>query len=158
MHNLIQEISQKINNHLLKKGYLEVVDDSPVVGVTDPLFDSTEDLHLPAQAASVAHKIAFGERAGQPVRRLRSETSLWPSESRYEFNSDGCVSLGGYSVHAATAVKADERERLEKLVRYMARPAIADERICLVSQTELRLRLKTPWKDGTHSLQAGRPR
>jgi hypothetical protein len=59
----------------------------------------------------------------------------------------------GYSVHAATAVKAHERERLEKLVRYMARPAIADDRIQLVSQSELRLRLKTPWKDGTHSLQ-----
>ena len=95
---LIEEISQKINNHLLKKGYLEPVDDNPVVGVTDPLFDSSEDLHLPAPAASVAYKIAFGERAGHPVRRLKSQTSLWPSESRYEFNSDGRVSLGGYSL------------------------------------------------------------
>ena len=43
------------------------------------------------------------------------------SETRYEIKSDGCVSLGGYSAHAATAVKAHERERLEKLVRYMAR-------------------------------------
>jgi Putative transposase len=60
--------------------------------------------------------------------------------------------VGGYSVHAATAVKAHERERLELLVRYMARPALADERISIISENEIQLRLKTPWKDGTHSL------
>jgi ribosomal protein S27AE len=60
MLRLIHEISQKINSHLIKKCYLEVIEDTPVVGVTDSLFDNTEDLHLPAQAASVAHKIAFG--------------------------------------------------------------------------------------------------
>ena len=32
----------------------------------------------PAQAASVAHRIAFGPNTGQPVRRLKSQTSLWP--------------------------------------------------------------------------------
>jgi hypothetical protein len=50
-------------------------------------------------------------------------------------------------------VKAHERDRLEKLVRYMARPAIADERVSIVSEDDIRLRLKTPWKDGTHSLE-----
>ena len=44
------------------------------------------------------------------------------------------------------------RERLETLVRYMARPALADERISIISEKEIQLRLKTPWKDGTHSL------
>jgi hypothetical protein len=34
----------------------------------------------------------------------------------------------------------------------MARPALADERISIISEKEIQLRLKTPWKDGTHSL------
>jgi hypothetical protein len=44
-------------------------------------------------------------------------------------------------VHAETAIKAHERERLEKLVRYMARPAISDERviICRISTNEIHL-------------------
>ena len=149
---LTQNISLMINIYLIKKGYLEVLDDISFVGNTDSLFESDEDLHLPSQAASVSHQIAFGERAGQPVRRLKSQASLWPSETRYEIKSDGCVSLGGYSVHAATAVKAHERERLEKLVRYMSRPALADERISIISENEIQLRLKTPWKYCTHSL------
>ena len=33
--------------------------------------------------------------------------------------------------HAETAIKSHERERLEKLVRYMARPAISDERLII---------------------------
>ena len=73
--SFVQRISKKINNNLLKKGYLEVVDDTPVVGVTDSLFDSTEVLHLPAQAASVAHKIAFGERAKE--KGLKNWYATW---------------------------------------------------------------------------------
>ena len=34
----------------------------------------------------------------------------------------------------------------------MSRPALADERISIISENEIQLRLKTPWKDGTHSL------
>jgi hypothetical protein len=51
-----------------------------------------------AQAASVAHRIAFGPNAGQPVRRLKTQTSLWPSEQNFKSNSTACVSAGGYSV------------------------------------------------------------
>ena len=50
------------------------------------------------QAASVAHRIAFGPNVGQPVRRLKSQTSLWPSEQNFKSNRTACVSAGGYSV------------------------------------------------------------
>jgi hypothetical protein len=59
---------------------------------------------------------------------------------------------GGYSVHAETAIKAHERERLEKLVRYMARPAISDERVIIEGPESIRIKLKSAWADGTHSL------
>jgi hypothetical protein len=55
-------------------------------------------------------------------------------------------------VHAATAIKSHERDRLERLVRYMARPAISDERVSVVDENTIRLRLKTAWRDGTESL------
>ena len=55
-------------------------------------------------------------------------------------------------MHAATSIKSHERDRLERLVRYMARPAISDERVTAVDDNTLRLRLKTPWRDGTESL------
>ena len=40
-----------------------------------------------------------------------------------------CASLGGFSLHANTAVEADEKDRLEKLCRYVARPPIAEMRL-----------------------------
>ncbi len=46
------------------------------------------------------------------------------------------------------------RDRLERLVRNMARPAIADERISMQSNGDIKLKLKTPWRDGTESLVA----
>jgi hypothetical protein len=49
-------------------------------------------------------------------------------------------------------VKAHERERLERLVRYMARPPIGDERIEILDSGEVRLALKTAWRDGTTHL------
>ena len=84
IRNLAGNIATKINNLLTKKGYLEKVEDMVLVGNTDDIFsdssqNSFEDIHLPAQAASVAHRIAFGPNAGQPIRRLKTQTSLWPS-------------------------------------------------------------------------------
>jgi hypothetical protein len=150
---LAVDIAKRINNHLLKKGYLEKQEDLMLQGNTEEIFAETSDqLHLPAQAASVANRIAFGPNAGQPVRRLKLGNRLWPSEADVEVSSTACVSVGGYSVHAATAIKADERDRLEKLVRYMARPAIADERLSVTSDDSIQLKLKTPWKDGTEYL------
>ena len=124
-----------------------------LVGNTEDLFAANaDDLHLPAQAASAAHRIAFGENAGKPVRRLRSSQALWPSEDDVEVSSTACVNVGGYSLHAATAVKSSERDRLEKLVRYMARPAIAEDRLAILPNGDIKLKLKTPWRDKTEYL------
>jgi hypothetical protein len=117
---LAADIAKRINKHLVKKGFLEEHEDLMLVGNTEDLFaTNADDLHLPAQAASASHRIAFGENAGKPVRRLRSSQALWPSEDDVEVSSHACIEVGGYSVHAATAVKSNERDRLEKLVRYM---------------------------------------
>ena len=151
------QIFTKIDNLLIKKGYLEKVEDMVLVGNTYWIFSESgqhfnEDIHLPAQAASVTHRIAFGPNAGQPVRRLKTQTSLWPSEQIFKSSSTACVTAGGYSVHAETAIKAHERERLEKLVRYMAGPAISDERVIIEGPQSIRVKLKSRWTDGTESL------
>ena len=49
-------------------------------------------------------------------------------------------------------MKSHERERMENLVRYMARPAIAEERLALLPDGSIRLQLKTSWRDGTQFL------
>jgi hypothetical protein len=150
---LATDIAKRVNNVLIRKGYLERRDDLTLLANTEELFsNSSDELHLPAQAASVGNRIAFGPSAGQPVRRLRLGNRPWPAEDDVEVSSTACVNVGGYSVHAATAIKAHERDRLEKLVRYMARPAIADDRLSLTADNSIKLRLKNQWRDGTESI------
>jgi hypothetical protein len=56
---------------------------------------------------------------------------------------------GGLSLHAAVAVPARDRRRLERLCRYVARPPLANGRLEERPDGRLALRLKTRWRDGT---------
>ena len=55
----------------------------------------------------------------------------------------------GFSVHANVSVEARDRLRLERLMRYAARPAVATDRLSEFSDGRLHYRLKRPWRDGT---------
>jgi hypothetical protein len=47
------------------------------------------------------------------------------------------------------ATKAHERDKLERLCRYIARPAVSEKRLSLTAQGKVRYELKTPYRDGT---------
>ena len=62
----------------------------------------------------------------------------------------------GFDVHAWTRVPAGDRERLERLCRYILRPPIANDRLRELPDGRYQLRLKRPWSDGTtHLVFAG---
>jgi hypothetical protein len=49
------------------------------------------------------------------------------------------------------ALAAQVRDQLERLCRYVARPAVAERRLSISSQDRVRYELKTRWKKGaTH--------
>jgi hypothetical protein len=56
---------------------------------------------------------------------------------------------GSHLVHVGVATKADERMKLERLCRYIARPTVSEKRLSLTSQDQVRYELKTPYRDGT---------
>jgi hypothetical protein len=57
--------------------------------------------------------------------------------------------VDGFSLHAAVATRAHERKKLERICRYIARPAIAEPRLSLTKSGNVRYELKTPYRDGT---------
>jgi hypothetical protein len=60
-----------------------------------------------------------------------------------------CASLQGFSLHAGVRSAAWERKKLERLCRYITRPALANDRIQVNEAGQVVLKLKTPWRDGT---------
>ena len=57
--------------------------------------------------------------------------------------------MAGFSLHAGVAAKATQRDKLERLCRYITRPAIAEKRLSLTKQGKVRYELQTPYRDGT---------
>src|SRR5690606_5021220 len=55
----------------------------------------------------------------------------------------------GFSLHAGIVAKASQRDKLEHLARYVARPPVATERLSLTEGGLVRCALKTPYRDGT---------
>ncbi|MFN3237967.1 MAG: transposase [Pseudomonadales bacterium] len=57
--------------------------------------------------------------------------------------------LNGFSLHAGIAPRALQRNKIKRLYRYIARPAIAEKRLSLTSTGKVRCELKTPFRNGT---------
>ena len=63
-----------------------------------------------------------------------------------------CYSIHGFSLHANTAVATLQRDRLAKLIEYIARGPLSNERLEITDDGKVKLRLKTEWADGTTHL------
>ena len=55
----------------------------------------------------------------------------------------------GFSLHAGVVAAVDQRDKLERLCRYITRPAVSTERLSLTTHGHIHYRLKTPYRDGT---------
>ena len=68
---MVQTISRRVIRKLRHLGYLEASVEDPVPTGYDPLVGQEPELAR-TLVASVQQRIAFGERAGQTVRRIGS--------------------------------------------------------------------------------------
>ena len=96
--------------------------DVPVATGYDPLLDHEPELAR-SMAASVRQRIAFGERAGEKVRRIGHGFGY--EGERPELKGLRCATVNGFSLHANPDVAAPRRDQLERLLRYTARGAVS---------------------------------
>ena len=90
----------------------------------------------------------MGPRAGQKLFTLQTVPAREP-EPEQPGDPRGAAHAGGFSLHAGLDIQPHQREKLERLCRYVSRPPIAVERLALTSSGEVRHQLKTPYRDGT---------
>ncbi len=134
----VQTSARRIIRLCTKRGLL---DDT----AADPLADEEPVLAV-LTAASVRGLIATGARTGQRLRRVLKDPATGVRTALL------CFASRGFSLHAATRIAGRDRRGLERLCRYLARPALASGRLRLLASQRLCFALKTPWSDGTSHL------
>ena len=143
---VLQKISRRVIRALRQWGYLETGIDAAVATGYDPLRDDEPELAR-TMAASGKECVAFGERAGQNVRRVGS--GFGDEGERPALTGPRCASVNGFSLHANTQVPAHRRDQLERLIRYTARGAVSLERLAEDAHGDLVYTFTKPWSDGT---------
>ena len=87
---------------------------------------------------------------------LPSRSSTFPLGTGERSTPDLCANRHGFNLHATVRCGARQRKALERLCRYITRPAIANERLTLNRAGEVVLTLKSSYRDGTtHDVAAG---
>lgn len=141
MAELVKLIHKKLTRFFVNKGYLKE-DHSLSDEASDPLSEQNP-LLAEVIAASVQNRMALGARAGNRIRKFM----IHPLEVTHP--STQCAQMRGFSLHGAVAVPAKKRDRLEKLIRYVARPSVALSRMSESSHGDIQITLKKPFSDGT---------
>ena len=95
------------------------------------------------QGSSITYRIAVGPHQGRKVFTLQTLPACGDPLD------NGVGKVAGFSLHAGVSARADQRQKLERLCRYISRPAIAEKRLSLTPNGNVRYQLKTPYRDGT---------
>jgi hypothetical protein len=140
LHGLLERIIVRLMKMLTRQGYL--IEQQGMIYLADIGPDNPLK---PLQAAACTYRIAFGPRAGQKVLSLRTVAGRDEKASA----SGLCADAHGFSLHAAVRCAAHQRKRLERLCRYITRPAIANPRLSRNGKGQVVLQLKSAYRDGT---------
>jgi hypothetical protein len=93
---------------------------------------------------SVSYRMAVGPQQGRKVLTLQTLPAV-EADDRYA----QVAKEAGFSLQAGVAAQAWERDKLERLCRYISRPAVSEKRLLLTSAGNIRYQLKTAYRDGT---------
>lgn len=141
LNTLVAAISQRVVGHLERQGLLVRDDESSYLALDLQDDDAMNQL----QEHSITYRIAVGPQQGRKVFTLQTIPS-WEDD---DFGTNQVGKIAGFSLHAGVATKTRERRKLERLCRYISRPAVSEKRLALTSQGRVRYQLKTPYRDGT---------
>ena len=122
---ITHKVAQRVARYLETAGYLVRDAES---GYLDLQADD-DDAMATLIGASISYRLAFGPNAGRKAMTLQSI----PATTTTSTTEDLISRQSGFSLHAGTACKPTERKKLERLCRYITRPAISEKRLSLAS-------------------------
>ena len=141
MSLLLGKISKRIARLLEQAGYLEREEGD---GLKLEGFDDEVMNHF--QGSSITYKIAVGSQQGRKVMTIKTLPSR---DGEDESNGHYLAKASGFSLHAGVSAKPYQRDKVERLCRYIARPAVSTHRMERLVDGAISYELKTPYKNGT---------
>ena len=142
MQRLLHRISERIARLLERQGYLERDSEEGSL-----LLDGFDDNVLnELQGSSITYRIAVGRSRGKKVFTLKTLPSM---DDEDDINGQALAKAGDFSLHAGVSAKSHQRDKVERLCRYIARPAVSTHRLERLPDGKLSYELKTPYKNGT---------
>ena len=138
---LVHTIARRVGRLLEREGLLERDTEQLDLGEAPDEEDPIPDL----VGHSITYRIAVGPHRGRKVFTLQT----LPICDEEDWATGGPGNMAGFSLHAGVAVKACQRDKLERLCRYICRPPVSERRLFLTARGEIGYTLKTPYRDGT---------
>ena len=138
---LIDRISRRIGRHLQRRGLLMRDAENAYLDWDAEQASPLDDL----AGHAITYRIAVGPNRGQKAFTLQTLPAVEAEPARPAL----VAGAGGFSLHAGVVAEAYQRDKLERLCRYVTRPAVAEPRLSLTAGGRIRYSLKTPWRDGT---------
>jgi len=141
LDEITHKIAKRVSRYLERAGYLYRDAETEYLDLVPEEDDAMHSII----GASITYRLAFGTNAGKKALTLQSV----PTSDNKAKSSELVSKQAGFSMHAGVACKSNQRKKLERLCRYIARPAIAEQRLSLASNGNVIVALKTPYDDGT---------
>jgi hypothetical protein len=141
LDEITHTIAKRVSRYLERAGYLYRDAETEYLDLVPDEDDAMQGII----GASVAYRLAFGPNAGRKALTLQAV----PATDARQKSSELVSKQSGLSLHAGVACKSNQRKKLERLCRYITRPAIAERRLSLASNGNVIVALKTPYDDGT---------
>ena len=118
----------------------------PTENPQDPLRE-----RQPALAALLRNAMLGNKTNGNSARKA---LRVSPGQGPLAIKGSGhnCLQANGFSLHANTTVGPLARDALERLCKYICRPAIAASRLEAVDDHNIRIHLKNEWAGGVKSV------
>ena len=142
LEELVQLISQRVARCLERQGLLEQDAENAWLDL-DPAEDT--DAMPQILGSSVSYRIAVGPQQGRKAFMIRTICPL----DRPDPGLERVANANGFSLHAGVSCEGHQKEKRERLCRYISRPAVAVPRLSLSSTGKVVYTLKTPYRDGT---------
>jgi hypothetical protein len=144
---LVARASKRILRFLQRRDVITLVA-APGDGEVTVVADETMGEKDPLLARLLAAATAGAAPAGPANKRKAIRIVLDPDD-RPVAKGKLCAQAHGFNLHAATKVAANDQQGRLTLCKYILRPPLANDRLKILDDGNVRLEFKKPWSDGT---------